>query len=140
MNKSSHPHPGSSARVENATKLPLPSIPTDMEGNAAREEDYTCKTSQTWSEIVQTLDSLDAELREAFMEDANKCVDSMESSLLRSTGVVQTNATNTTVCRELHNLKGVSASVGLEKLATILHRLEENFDYQERTIIFSFKK
>ena len=134
MNKSSHPHPGSSARVENATKRPLPSIPTEMEGNAAREEDYTCKTSQTWSEIVQTLDSLDAELREAFMEDANKCVDSIESSLLRSTGAVPTNATNTTVCRELHNLKGVSASVGLEKLATILHRLEENFDYQDSSI------
>ena len=85
MNKSSHPHPGSSACVENATKRPLPSIPTEMEGNAAREEDYTCKTSQTWSEIVQTLDSLDAELR-AFMEDANKCVDSIESSLLPNGG------------------------------------------------------
>ncbi len=74
---------------------------------------------------VVTIESLDPELREAFMDDASSCVGSMEQALLRlESDPADANALNE-ICRQLHTLKGASASVGLSQLADQLHRLED---------------
>lgn len=67
---------------------------------------------------------LDDELREAFLDDAGGCVGSMESSLLRLESDPADSDAIIQICRELHTLKGASASVGLTALADQLHELE----------------
>ncbi len=68
---------------------------------------------------------LDDELREAFLDDAGGCIGSMETSLLRlESDPADADALNQ-ICRELHTLKGASASVGLTALAAQLHELED---------------
>ena len=66
----------------------------------------------------------DRDLLEAYLDDAYRCLESMEQSVLaleNSTGDTQPLHQ---FCRELHTLKGASASVGLSKLATYLHEVE----------------
>ncbi len=72
-----------------------------------------------------TIQSLDSELREAFMDDASSCLGSMEQSLLRLESDPNDSAALNQICRELHTLKGASASVGLSQLADQLHHLED---------------
>ncbi len=69
--------------------------------------------------------SLDPELREAFMDDASSCVSSMEEAMLRLESDPTHAESLNQICRELHTLKGASASVGLTALADQLHRLED---------------
>ena len=68
----------------------------------------------------------DPELREAYVDDAQRCLASIESSLM----AYEEQPTNAQplqqVCRELHTLKGASASVGLENLARFLHQVEDD--------------
>lgn len=68
---------------------------------------------------------LDAELRQAFSEDADECMSTIEAATLQ----LETNAENrdalAQISRSLHTLKGASASVGLTELAKRLHNLEE---------------
>ena len=72
-----------------------------------------------------SIDSLDPELREAFLDDASCCVSSMEASLLRLESDPCDADSLNQICRELHTLKGASASVGLSRLADQLHKLED---------------
>ena len=72
-----------------------------------------------------TIDSLDDELREAFLDDATSCVGSMEQSLLGLESDPNDSEALNQICRELHTLKGASASVGLADLADQLHKLED---------------
>ncbi len=67
----------------------------------------------------------DADLRDAFLDDANRCLAAMESVVLDAKTSDDDAARAQTFCRQLHTLKGASASVGLESLATYLHDLEE---------------
>lgn len=73
---------------------------------------------------------IDAEILEAYADDASKCLASMEQCLL----TIESQPTNTAImqqfCRELHTLKGASGSVGLSTLAGYLHKIE---DYVEAT-------
>jgi chemotaxis protein histidine kinase CheA/ActR/RegA family two-component response regulator len=69
--------------------------------------------------------NLDAEIREAFLDDAQRCLASIESSLLAYEADPSQSAPLKQVCRELHTLKGASASVGLSKLANFLHQVED---------------
>ncbi|MEO1615347.1 MAG: response regulator [Planctomycetota bacterium] len=68
---------------------------------------------------------VDEELREAFMDDATRGLESMEQALLDletnpgDAGVVKT------IGRELHTIKGASASIGLANLASYIHEVEE---------------
>lgn len=73
----------------------------------------------------EAIDALDPELREAFLDDAASCVGSIENELLRlEADPKQAQALNQ-ICRELHTLKGASASVGLSDLADQLHEIED---------------
>lgn len=68
---------------------------------------------------------LDAELCEAYLDDVGRCVASLEEAILNcESGGARRSALNQ-VCRDLHTLKGASASVGLSKLAAYLHSVED---------------
>ncbi len=68
----------------------------------------------------------DDEMREAFLDDATRCLDAMEKCSL----AVETCPTDADsiqqFCRELHTLKGASASAGLAELADFIHQIESS--------------
>ena len=70
----------------------------------------------------------DHEMLEAYLDDANACVASMERSVLALESEPNQSAPVRQFCRELHTLKGASATVGLSGLATFLHDLETNLE------------
>lgn len=72
-----------------------------------------------------TIESLDQELREAFLDDATSCVGAIEGALLRLEADPHDQQAVGEICRQLHTLKGASASVGLSGLADQLHGLED---------------
>ena len=86
----------------------------------------------TWASALETINQLDAELRQAFVEDANQCVNSIERTLLDQTEKHDALGTQNEICRDLHNLKGASASVGLVDLTNLLHELEGAFESSGR--------
>ncbi len=67
----------------------------------------------------------DDELREAYLDDANRCLASMEQVVLQAEENSDTAGCVLEFCRQLHTLKGASASVGLSALANYLHEVEE---------------
>ncbi len=64
-------------------------------------------------------------LREAFLEDAEQCLSSMEQAVIQFENNPRGPAPIDQWCRDLHTLKGASASIGLSELATYLHEVEE---------------
>ncbi|QDT08164.1 hybrid sensor histidine kinase/response regulator [Planctomycetes bacterium K23_9] len=82
-------------------------------------------TPSTELSVQISLESLDAELKEAFLEDASSCMASMEDALLRLENDPSDADSLNQIGRELHTLKGASASVGLSDLAGQLHLLED---------------
>lgn len=66
----------------------------------------------------------DFELRDAYLEDAIRCVDQMEKCSLEFEQSHDKEETVRLFCRELHTLKGASASVGLTNLASVIHDKE----------------
>jgi chemotaxis protein histidine kinase CheA/ActR/RegA family two-component response regulator len=68
----------------------------------------------------------DADIRDAFLDDAGRGLAAIESCLLAYEADTSNRQPLQQVCRELHTLKGASASVGLEKLAQYLHQVEDD--------------
>lgn len=68
---------------------------------------------------------LDEELREAFMDDATRGLESMEQALLDLESSPGEEGPVQTIGRELHTIKGASASVGMSNLAAYIHEVEE---------------
>jgi chemotaxis protein histidine kinase CheA len=66
----------------------------------------------------------DQGLLEAYLDDAYRCLQSMEQAVLALENATDDPQPLQQFCRELHTLKGASASVGLSKLATYLHEVE----------------
>ncbi|MGD9855794.1 MAG: chemotaxis protein CheA, partial [Planctomycetaceae bacterium] len=64
-------------------------------------------------------------LREAYLEDAEQCLSSMERAVMAFENDSRAQAPIDQLCRDLHTLKGASASIGLSELATYLHEIEE---------------
>ncbi len=64
-------------------------------------------------------------LREAYLEDAEQCLSSMEQAVIQFENNSHGPAPIDQLCRDLHTLKGASASIGLSELATYLHEVEE---------------
>ena len=69
--------------------------------------------------------SLDGELLEAYLDDANRCLSAIESTVIAYEERPHDQQPLQQMCRELHTLKGASASVGLTDLAGYLHQVEE---------------
>lgn len=68
---------------------------------------------------------LDEELQEAFMDDATRGLESMEQALLDLESSPGDEGPVTTIGRELHTIKGASASIGMGNLAAYIHEVEE---------------
>ena len=75
------------------------------------------------AEQLETVAS-DYEIREAYLEDAVRCLDQMEKCSLEFEESHDKEETVHLFCRELHTLKGASASVGLTSLASVIHDKE----------------
>ena len=68
---------------------------------------------------------LEGELLEAYLDDAGRCLAGIEASILAFEQSPRDSQPLQQICRELHTLKGASASVGLGDLASYLHHVEE---------------
>ncbi|TWT58124.1 Chemotaxis protein CheA [Thalassoglobus neptunius] len=78
----------------------------------------------------ETID--DPELLTAYVDDAQNCLASMENCLLELDNAEDSIAPLQQFCRELHTLKGASATVGLSGLASYLHGLENDVEAMTR--------
>ncbi len=96
------------------------------ESNQPTENATTDSTSDDADAIARL--RVDHEMLEAYLDDANGCVASMERSVLALESEPNQPAPVRQFCRELHTLKGASATVGLSGLATFLHDLETNLE------------
>jgi chemotaxis protein histidine kinase CheA len=68
---------------------------------------------------------IDAELLAAYVDDASRCLSGIEQSVLRLECEPHDQSAVQQIARELHTLKGASASVGLNELAHYLHQVED---------------
>ena len=68
---------------------------------------------------------MDQELLEAYLDDAYRCLNSMEQVAMSFDDSDDTDESVRHYCRQLHTLKGASASVGLVELADYIHGVEE---------------
>ena len=66
----------------------------------------------------------DGEMLDAYLDDVLRCVAAMESAALALDANPGDKESIQAFCRELHTLKGASATVGLNGLATRMHNLE----------------
>ena len=76
-------------------------------------------------EPIDDFESVSPELREAFLDDAGSCLAAMEQALLRLETDSSDEDARTVLARELHTMKGASASIGLAALASYIHSVEE---------------
>jgi chemotaxis protein histidine kinase CheA/CheY-like chemotaxis protein len=70
----------------------------------------------------------DREMLDAYLDDSLRCVDSMETAALALDATPGDKDSIRAFCRELHTLKGASATVGLSGLASHLHNLESSLE------------
>jgi chemotaxis protein histidine kinase CheA len=68
---------------------------------------------------------IEPSILEAFLEDACRCLVSMEQAVLVFEAAPTSHEPLVQVCRELHTLKGAASSVGLTELAGYLHEVED---------------
>lgn len=74
---------------------------------------------------------LEGELKDAFLDDADRCVTSLEEASLTLESHPENGSALQQILRELHTLKGASGSVGLSNLASFIHELEESLRERE---------
>jgi chemotaxis protein histidine kinase CheA/ActR/RegA family two-component response regulator len=75
------------------------------------------------------------ELLEAYLDDASAGVGRLEQLVLAVERDPHDESLHRQICRELHTLKGASASVGLPDLAAYLHAVEDYIDASKGTAI-----
>lgn len=104
-------------------------------GNRATEVDTLSASPVRSSPIGTDLDAEakkelanDRELLEAYLDDALRCLSSMEQAAMKVDDTPSDHESGRQFCRELHTLKGASASVGLRGLASELHELESSLE------------
>lgn len=94
-------------------------------GHSSDDHAETAPSTETFPEASQVTLDTDPELRDAFLDDATRGLAAIEQIVLnleQSPGDV---TSMQHLCRELHTLKGASASVGLSDLAALLHGIED---------------
>ena len=74
---------------------------------------------------------IDDEIREAFLDDASRGLESMEQALLELESNPGASEPVKVILRELHTIKGASASIGMEHLANYIHEIEEYIREQQ---------
>ena len=70
--------------------------------------------------------AMDEEMLAAYLDDAMRCLTSMEQAALALEESPNDKSSIEQFCRELHTLKGASAMVGLSDLASHMHELESD--------------
>ena len=95
---------------------------------AVSEVDVASDTDQK-DELVELMK--DEDLREAFLDDASRGLGVMEKCSLEFEQDSENKETITQFCRELHTLKGASASVGLSQLASEIHEVETALEQEQ---------
>lgn len=73
----------------------------------------------------------EGELRDAFLDDADRCLGAIEDALLTLEAAPESLSPLREILRELHTLKGASGSVGLSGLAHFIHQLEDSLRESE---------
>ncbi len=89
----------------------------------ARENSTTSTDVAAKNELIN-----DRELLEAYLDDAVRCLSAMEQAALAIEDSPRDLDSIQKFCRELHTLKGASATVGLSHLASFLHDLESTLE------------
>lgn len=88
------------------------------------EVDFIAAPTKGGDEVAAKQLADDPEMLEAYLDDALRCVASMEQAALAIEQDDRDREPVRQFCRELHTLKGASATVGLSELASTLHELE----------------
>ncbi len=102
-----------------------PATPTSTE--TTHEPTFQTIDNKSDEVAMQEL-SGDPELRQAYLNDALNCLNAMEQAALSLESEPANKKPIQQFCRELHTLKGASASVSLSELATYLHDLETSLE------------
>lgn len=85
-----------------------------------------CELSRVSDEAARLELANDREMLEAYLDDALRCLSSMEQAALAMESAPEYKEPVAQFCRELHTLKGASATVGFAELASYLHELESS--------------
>ena len=101
------------------------SPPTDQPASEHTKNIDTSVSDQQPIADAPDNDQVIDELREAFLDDAGSCLAAMEQAML----ALESDPTDTRplqdLGRELHTLKGASASIGLNRIAKFIHEVED---------------
>ena len=89
-------------------------------------EDFPVSGEDELAELMN-----DEDLQEAFLDDAARGLDVMEKCSLDFEQNPGNPETITQFCRELHTLKGASASVGLSQIASEIHEVETMLETEQ---------
>ena len=92
------------------------------------ESDFITKPTKGADTAAVSQLADDPEMLEAYLDDALRCVASMEKAAMAIEEDGQDREPVRQFCRELHTLKGASATVGLSELAAYLHELESSLE------------
>lgn len=97
----------------------------EKKGGSATQKSYRelPKAPTEWTVPPELKNS--AELREAFLDDAQRCLADMEAIALEAGDRGNHAELSRAFCRQLHTIKGAAASVGLNPLASYAHEVEE---------------
>ncbi len=97
--------------------------PVEMPGG-----EFPAAQTATTDDVAKEALASDRELLEAYLDDSLRCLASMEQAALALENSPCDRDCVQQFCRELHTLKGASATVGLSNLASELHELETRLE------------
>ena len=132
--------PATEAQPEPVAKPDEPNTAPESESGADQETQLAPPRTEdeAFALPATSLDDLDVEARaqlagdrellEAYLDDALRCLASMEQAAMQIDQDPDDRETARQFCRELHTLKGASATVGLSGLASHLHSLESSLE------------
>ena len=105
-----------------------PSSEQQSEEDKLDSIDFIATPDKGGDEVASKQLADDPEMLEAYLDDALRCVASMEQAALAIEQDASDREPVRQFCRELHTLKGASATVGLSELASTLHELESSLE------------
>ena len=131
--------PSIKVEVANASPVsdePKASLPVEISGAAAnlkaaiKPVDASASNAYNADSDRASRDELraDHEMLDAYLDDSLRCVASMETAALALDANAGDKDSIRAFCRDLHTLKGASATVGLSGLASHLHNLESSLE------------
>ena len=94
--------------------------------DAITSEAVSPESNEIRPENIDNIEHLDDELREAFLDDAQRCLAGIEKALLTLESNPNDRDQLKVVGRELHTIKGASATIGFGSLASQIHDIEDS--------------